>query len=408
MTISKLFIGLCFWDTEIIYKSSLVPEDFPEPESTIFKAMLDITREGEIPDEGSIHVRTGISFSDLFAYKNVEIASITPNWMFYEKQIKESVKNRLIREQAENIFKSEGLNSDEMVSMMMETIEQVQSESSISSIKSIKQIADETEKYIEEQTKLETKVIGIPTGLNKLDSFIQGFQKSKLYYIGGRPSQGKTALLLNFIASADRPVGVISAESPSKSLMVRMLANKTLVDSRRIDCGKFVEGEYDSIKNSLDYFRSQDIYVEDNSDIKIGMIYSRALEMKRRWNIQALFVDYLQYIKPDNWMMKLKTHEQVAHISMQLKNIARKLEIPVIVASQLKRDAEGKRPVLSDLSDSTQLERDADVVILIYNQQKEEGRTKTFLLVEKNREGTTGVVSVEFLKQYMQFRDSDS
>lgn len=407
MTISKLFIGLCFWDTEIIYKSSLVPEDFPEPESTIFKAMLDITREGEIPDEGSIHVRTGISFSDLFAYKDVDIASITPNWMFYENQIKESVKNRIIREQAEKIFKSEGMSSDDMVSMMMEIIDKVQEDSSVSTIKDMKTAVTSTLEKIKERSKLGTRVVGVKTGLQKLDNAIGGFQNSKLYYIGGRPSQGKTALLLNFIASANVPCGVISAESPTDMLMVRMLAKEALIDSERLESGIFKQGEFERFTESSVKFIEKDIHIEDKSDISIGEIFSKAREMKRRWGIKALYIDYLQYIKPDNWMNKLQSNEKIAQISIQLKNIARKLEIPVIVASQLKRDAEGKKPVLSDLSESTQLERDADVVIMIYNKYDADSNpTESYLIIEKNRDGKTGAIPVTFNREYVKFTDS--
>lgn len=402
-----MFIGLCFWDTEIIYKSSLVPEDFPEPERTIFKAMLDITREGEIPDEGSIHVRTGISFSDLFAYKDVDIASMTPNWMFYEKQIKESVKNRLIRERAEKIFKSEGMNSDDMVSMMMEIIDKVQSDTSMSTIKDMKTAVVSTLEKIKERSKLGTRVVGVPTGLQKLDNAIGGFQDSKLYYIGGRPSQGKTALLLNFIASANVPCGVISAESPTEMLMVRMLAKEALIDSERLESGIFKQGEFERFTESSVKLIEKNIHIEDKSDISIGEIFSKAREMKRRWGIKALYIDYLQYIKPDNWMNKLQSNEKIAQISMQLKNIARKLEIPVIVASQLKRDAEGKKPILSDLSESTQLERDADVVIMIYNKYDTDSNpTESYLIIEKNRDGKTGAIPVTFNREYVKFTDS--
>lgn len=407
MTTSKMFIGLCMWDNEIVYKTNVTTEDFHEPERTIFKAMQDITREGGIPDDGAIHDRTKIPFSELFDYKQANLASMTPNWKFYEKQMKESTKNMTIKLRAEEIIKSEGLSSDELVSMMMETVEKVQAESSTSTIKDMSTAVMETLDRIKERSKIGSRIVGIPTGLNRLDDYIQGLQPSKLYYIGGRPSQGKTALLLNFIASADRPCGVISAESPTHMLIIRMMSKDALIDSERVEAGMFKQGEFEKLSESCMKLMQKNVHIEDKSDITIGQVYNRALEMKRRWGIQALYVDYLQYIKPDPWMMKLKTNEQVAQISMQLKNIARKLEIPVIVASQLKRDSEGNRPVLSDLSDSTQLERDADVVIMIYNKYDDNHNpTQSYLLIEKNRDGKTGDIPVVFNREYVKFSDS--
>ena len=116
---------------------------------------------------------------------------------------------------------------------------------------------------------------------------------------------------------------------------------------------------------SEELYERKYVKIYDESNITVGRLQSICHEAKKYHNIQAIFVDYAQIIKhPNN---RLPRHEQMAEISKVLKQIARDLKVPVIVASQLRRDAEGKKPQLSDFSDSTQLERDADVAMAIYN-----------------------------------------
>jgi replicative DNA helicase len=128
--------------------------------------------------------------------------------------------------------------------------------------------------------------------------------------------------------------------------------------------------------------------------------------MKMKYDISILFVDYLQFFAPSGDMTRKDTREHVADVSSKLKQLARTLDIPVVVAAQLRRDAEGKRPLLSDFSDSTQIERDADVCIFIHHVEDASAKYPgSWLLIEKNRNGRCGDIPVYFDRECLLFTD---
>ena len=152
-------------------------------------------------------------------------------------------------------------------------------------------------------------------------------------------------------------------------------------------------------------YDSKGIYIYDEPNMSIDTAVMMARQMKRKYDIKILYVDYLQCLSPSRASGKQEYREQVAYASKQMKQLARVLDIPVVSAAQLRRDAEGNRPLLSDFSDSTQIERDADVAIMIHNIYKDGDLQDTWLLVEKNRDGRTGDVHVTFDQAHMRFSD---
>lgn len=409
-TVHSMFIGMCLWEPSILYKTKVLPTDFTdEKESTIFTAMQAIVKEGGIPDEGSIHAKTGIPISELLPYKAADLVPTTANWGFYDRQIRETTAGRLLRRKAEEILNSNGMSSGDIIASLQEVINDVQNQSVDFEICGIQGTISSTVDIIMERARAGKRCIGIPSGLSKLDELILGFQPRRLYYIGARPSQGKTALLLNFIANCPDRCGVISAESGKEELAMRMLARKGLIDSQRLVVGVFKDNEMDRLgKAAANLNDHAGIYIYDEPNPSVDTVVNIARQMKRRWDIKALFIDYLQCLSPAVGMSNKPYHQQVAHASTVMKHLARTLNIPIVVAAQLKRDAEGTRPQLSDFSDSTQIERDADVVVMIYNKYDPETHvlTDTWLLVEKNRDGRRGNVRVAFKQEHVSFSDT--
>jgi len=406
-TLHSMFIGMCMWEPSIVYHTKVTPRDFNGTEAIVFEAMQAIVKEGGIPDEGTIHARTGISLTTLFEYKDTDFASKTPNWHFYEKQIRETTANKILRTKAESILRNTGMSSNDIVSLLQDAINEVQNDTVGFEICDIKTTINSTVETILERSKQNKRCIGIPSGISRLDDMTQGFQDRRLYYIGGRPGQGKTALLINFAENCPKRCGIISAESGKEELTSRMLSRKSLIDSQRLNVGVFRTGELerfgDAASNLYDH---AGIYTYDEPNSSIDTVVNIARQMKRRFDIEILFVDYLQCLTPGTGMGDKPYHQQVAQMSKALKHLARTLNIPVVVAAQLKRDAEGNRPQLSDFSDTTQIERDADVVIMIYNKyDKENVLTDTYLLIEKNRDGRRGDVPVSFKQEFVSFTD---
>ncbi|NLG10001.1 MAG: hypothetical protein GX562_00500 [Coriobacteriaceae bacterium] len=409
-TVHSMFIGMCLWKPSILFKTKVMPTDFTdEKESTLFSAMQAIVKEGGLPDEGSLHTRTGIAISDLLPYKAVDLVPTTANWGFYDRQIREATAGRLLRRKAEEILSSKGMSSGDIIASLQEVINDVQNHSVDFEICDIQGTVSSTVDVIMERARVGQQCIGIPSGLSKLDEMILGFQPRRLYYIGARPSQGKTALLLNFVANCPEHCGVISAESGKEELTIRMLARKGLIDSQRLVLGKLKDNDMDRLKMAAANLNDHaGIYIYDEPNPSVDTVVNIARQMKRRWDIKALFIDYLQCLSPAVGMSNKPYHQQVAHASTVMKHLARTLNIPIVVAAQLKRDAEGTRPQLSDFSDSTQIERDADVVVMIYNKYDPETHvlTDTWLLVEKNRDGRRGNVRVAFKQEHVSFSDT--
>jgi replicative DNA helicase len=406
MDLQELFIGVCLWRPEILYKTKVTKDDFSPTHGIVFQAMKDILNEGNIPDEVSIHEKTKIPYTELLDYKKVEYDVMSSNWQFYDRQLREQTSRTKIMLQAEKLLKSP-ISSREMIASMQDVFREVENDSLDFEIHDIQNTILKTVDIIQERRKNNRKLIGITSGLRRLDEMTFGFQDRRLYYIGARPSQGKTALLLNFIESCDVCCGVISAESGKEELSTRLLAKGALIDSQRLTVGMLYDGEDERLFKSSESLYDKKIFIYDEPNPSIDTVVSIAKQMKQRYDIKILFVDYLQCLSSTYSLRSLPYHQQVAYASKQMKALARTLNIPVVVSAQLRRDAEGNRPQLNDLSDSTQIERDADVVVMIYNKYDKEQRLEsTFLLVEKNRDGRCGDIKVNFNQQYIQFTDA--
>ena len=405
MNLQKLFIGLCFQDDSILYKTKLSDNDFSGMEKILFQAMKDVLNEGEQPNEINIHEKTNISYSQLMEYNNADYMVMAPNWSYYEKQIREVNNRKKIRLEMERML-NENLPSDEMIANLQDIVNDVQENSMDFEIRDIESIVNETYDLIMHRYKTNGGLIGITSGLRRLDEMTFGFQDRRLYYIGGRPSQGKTALLLNFVLNCPETCGFISAESANTELSIRMIARGGLIDSDRLSIGMIETEEFDNFNKSVDELRGKHLYIYDKANADISEVTNIARQMKKRFNIKILFIDYLQILGCEK--VGLDYYQKVAYNSKQLKAIARNLNIPVVASAQLRRDAEGNRPQLSDFSDSTQIERDADVAIMIYNKYNKESQElkETYLLIEKNRDGKIGDIPVTFNREYVKFTDS--
>ena len=302
---------------------------------------------------------------------------------------------------------STDLDADSMIDLFSEATKAVRSKATYK-IESLSDCVMETISDIERRAT-QKGLDGLSTGFRKLDSMIGGLQKGRLYYIAARPSQGKSTLLMNMAVNQKVPTIFVSAESNKKELTKRMISYKGNIINSHINNGTLTEDETGKLSSvSSELFDKRYFKIYDESNLSLGRLINICHEAKKYHNVEAIFVDYIQIINhPNN---RLAKHEQVADISKTLKQIARDLNIPVICASQLRRDAEGKKPQLSDFSDSTQLERDADVGIAIYNIPDKDGNLNigknTYICILKNRDGGLGDIKVDGQMEYYRFQEA--
>lgn len=403
MNYERYLIGQIFWKPSLINLVSLTPEDFQgENERIIFEAMTD----SEVIDERVISKRTGLPIKTIMEYKPENI--ITGTWEYYQKQIINETRKKQIRYVAEKILSTD-LDADDMISMFAEATLTVRNSTTFK-IESLPDCIMEAVEDIEKRSKSKG-IEGLSTGMRKLDGMTGGFQKGKLYYIAARPSQGKSTLLMNFACNLKVPFIFVSTESDKRELSKRMISYIGRINNSHVKNGTLTSEEMNSVvRASEELYERKYVKIYDESNITVGRLQSICHEAKKYHNIQAIFVDYAQIIKhPNN---RLPRHEQMAEISKVLKQIARDLKVPVIVASQLRRDAEGKKPQLSDFSDSTQLERDADVAMAIYNLPNSDGTIEvgknSFLCILKNRDGALGDIRIEGDMQFYEFKESSN
>ena len=215
---------------------------------------------------------------------------------------------------------------------------------------------------------------GVTTGYDDLDESVNGFKRGEYILIAGRPSMGKTAVALNIaLRSAKRtgrPVGFFSLEMPNDLLLQRMLSADSRVSSNKIRTGNITADDEAKLQTSYEVLKSTKIFIDDSTNNTVLEIVAKATKLKNSHpDLSMIFIDYLGFIVGDS---KLKSEtEKVNEISRQLKNLAKTLEVPVIVLCQLNRNAEARtsnKPQLSDLRSSGSLEQDADIVILLYRE----------------------------------------
>ena len=265
---------------------------------------------------------------------------------------------------------------------------------------------------IEHLTDLEKRVMmdekpGIMTGFQALDKRLNGLHGGDLIVLAARPGLGKTTLALNIITNVaeDGLTGaILSLEMSEEALRTRIICSRAEVDSSSVRGGTLTEGELHTYIATAKKMHSLPIYINQDPRTSLLRLKSAARRLKRQKGVKLLIVDYLQLMTAGE---RLEGRvQEISHISRQMKLLAKALDIPIILLSQLNRssDKEKKRPPrLSDLRDSGAIEQDADVVAFLY--AKDDESVETELLIRKNRSGPTGEDWLEFEKIYNLFSE---
>jgi len=251
-------------------------------------------------------------------------------------------------------------------------------------------------------------VSGLASGFHQLDEMTCGFQRGEMIILAARPSMGKTSCLLNFaehMAVVDhKPLAVFSLEMSKEQLAQRMLSSYAQFDMQRMRRGMINEEAWTQLQLAAGDLEEAPIFIDDSAMLTILQLRAKARRLKAAHDIQAVLIDYLQLM---NYNGRADSRQaQISEISRGIKALARELNIPVICAAQLNRgptDRPTHRPRMSDLRESGSIEQDADVVMLLHNEdyyhKGEEGYMPTGcteLIVEKQRNGPTGVIKLVF------------
>jgi len=254
---------------------------------------------------------------------------------------------------------------------------------------------------------------GLASGFYDLDGKTQGFQRSDLIIVAGRPSMGKTAWSLgvakNIAVHYKLPVAVFSLEMSKEQIVQRLLASEARIESGRLRSGRIAAQDWEPLSHAIARLSELRIFIDDTPNISVVEMRSRArkLQAEQGGALGMILIDYLQLMEGTGSENRV---QELARITRALKGLARELNVPVIALSQLSRSVESrsdKRPMMSDLRESGSIEQDADLVMMLYRDEYYNEDTPdrgiAEVIITKHRNGPTGTIKLLFEPQFTRF-----
>jgi replicative DNA helicase len=277
------------------------------------------------------------------------------------------------------------------------------------------------ESYRELETRYaeQKSITGVATGFRDLDEMTAGMQRGDLIIVAGRPSMGKTAFSMNLAqntavgAEDEGPqvVAVFSLEMSSQQIAMRMLACEARVNMKHLRTGRFSSDDWRKLASASGRLAESSVFIDDTPSISVMEVRSKCRRLKREAKgLDLILIDYLQLMSGRSDAERRE--QEISEITRSLKGLAKELDVPVIVLSQLNRSLESradKRPMMSDLRESGAIEQDADIIMFIYRDEvyhkKPENEGIAEIIVAKQRNGPTGTVRLTFLHEYTRFEN---
>ncbi len=272
-------------------------------------------------------------------------------------------------------------------------------------------------KKFEELSKLDSDVIGLPSGFKELDKMTAGLHPGELVILAARPSMGKTAFGLNIALHAalqeKKTIAFFSLEMGKEQLMLRLLSQRSRVNMSSLKVGRVGPKDWSRVIDSASQISESQLFIDDTSGISPFEIRTKCRRHKKQYGLDLIIIDYLQLM---DLKQRVESRERaVSEISRKLKELAKELHVPVIALAQLNRGVEGRsdrRPILSDLRESGSIEQDADMIMMLfredyYDRDDPDKIGNAEVILNKHRNGPTGAVKLKFEAKYGIFRDPD-
>ncbi|WCJ58893.1 replicative DNA helicase [Fontisphaera persica] len=280
---------------------------------------------------------------------------------------------------------------------------------------------------IEERHQRKGQITGLSTGFPDLDDMTTGLHGGEMFIIAARPSIGKTSLAMNIAEHValelKQPVGIFSLEMTAESLVLRMMSSRARVNAQNLRSGFLNYEDFQRLTQHAAELSQAPLYIDDTANLSILQLRARARRLHQQYGIQLFVIDYLQLLHSTSSRALENRQQEIADISKGIKALAKELNVPIIVLSQLNREMEKResKPRLSDLRESGSIEQDADVVGLLYRadpkspykaapmdgdesgEMMQAEAIPVNLLIAKQRNGPTGDIRLMFVKGYTRF-----
>jgi replicative DNA helicase len=261
-------------------------------------------------------------------------------------------------------------------------------------------------------------VIGVPTGFFDLDRMTSGMQAGELIIVAGRPSMGKTTIVMNMAEhvalSEKKAVAVFSMEMSGPQLAMRMIGSVGKVDQHELRTGTFKEDDWSKLVDAVGKLNESQMFIDDTAGLNVLEVRSRARRLHRQCGgLSLIIIDYLQLMSGTGRGGQENRATEIAEISRSLKSLAKELKVPVVALSQLNRSVDArqdKRPMMSDLRESGAIEQDADVILFIYRDEvynpSPETKGLAELIIAKQRNGPVGKIDLTFIGKFTRFENA--
>ncbi|MCP4051197.1 MAG: replicative DNA helicase [bacterium] len=422
MMISKDAVALALGDvkSEYFYKES---------HSHIFKAIQSLYRQGEPVDLVTVSAELKKMDSLMDAGGRTSLAEIiecvptASNVLQYSRLVKEKALLRRLIDAGSNII-GDAFADTQDVEVVLDSAQKqildISKESVAEDFVKLKDVLNTVFDDIQRTYDNDDHILGVSTGFKDLDQLTSGFQKGDLVILAARPAMGKTTLALNFATYAaitkKLPVAFFSLEMPKEQLAMRLLCSEARLDSKRLRTANLLDHEYKDLNRAFGKLGDSSIYIDDTPSLSPMELRAKCRRLQMEEDVKLIVIDYLQLMRAGKKRIESRFQE-ISEIVREVKAFAKESKIPILALSQLSRDVEkrsgdDRRPRLSDLRESGEIEQTADLVLFIhrddYYEQSTSGLSNTKLIIAKQRNGPTGDIDLVFQKDISRFRDKSN
>jgi replicative DNA helicase len=406
----------------------LRPEQFySQQNADIYREMLVLQTSGKPIDYVTVLesvLSAGIFNSDddakLYLYSVTQTVPSVSNVTAYAKIVADKYLQRTLINSCRDIIEAGSdsqIPANELLDLAEQKIYDIRSGRSSNEMKTIEDVSFQVLNDLEKLTGDDRdKYLGIQTGFTYLDKVITGLNKSDLIILAARPSVGKTSFALNVATNIARSnpeigIGIFSLEMTNEQLAQRIISSLAGVKSQKFRTGDFTDDEMERITDAAAEISGTGIYLDDTSSISVQELQAKARRIK---NLGLIIVDYLQLMS-SNRRNENRVNE-ISEITRSFKVLAKELNVPVILLSQLSRSNEKdkRRPMLSDLRDSGSIEQDADIVMFLHRESSNSDENDVpralqdiLLMVAKNRHGEVTNMHLNFEGEITRFTSMD-
>ncbi len=425
----RAVLGNILFDQDTIYKvmDILRTDDFyTSAHRLIYAALIELNKKSipvdvltiteYLKNNGSLETAGGESY----VASLIDLAPVTTNITTYANIIKEKAIRRELITNSMQIAKmgyDPSIEIDSYLDGSVKLIFDITQKRFTSTMVTSKELIEKAYQIIEERRKNKMAVTGVPSGFDALDEITSGFQSSDLIVIAARPGVGKTSLALNIAMNASvkhqNPVAIFSLEMSKQQLALRLLSMEARVRYMSILRGYLEFAEFQRLNKAASIIQNAPILIDDKPAISMLEIRAKARRLKAENKLKLLIIDYLQIMEQPR--ESESTQAAIAALSGSLKALAKELDVPVLLLSQLNREGERrdfKRPQLSDLRGSGAIEQDADLIIFIHRPElysKEDNPMKDHgiaeILIAKHRNGPTKNIKLTFIGEFTRFEN---